>query len=212
MKNLTERLDQHLQNIRESNGEISFRTFVNYLKANAKPLILKLGDCYASNLIMDAIEHASRGDIAAKESNKSQLFADSYVGADVYYFMVYCICSCLDIDSGIDINKAYKDIEKLVKTGEEEYEYRVKNDNLEKDNDFTEEEKQEIMRNDIPQGIKMKEVIAVADDWGDEFMNPLDFVSESSKVAKKCKANQLASKLQPLVKKASWILDRTYLM
>lgn len=208
---LEERLDKHLQSIKENNSEISFRTFVNYLEANTRHLISKLGRYYAGELILDAYRHASQEDIAAKDSNKKKLYSDSYVGSDVYYFMTYCICNYLKLDSGIDINKAYKEIEDLVKIGEKKYNY-YKNDGYStvKDfDDFDDGEREDIMK-DVSKGIKMSDVIVVGDDSGDEFVNPLEFVSESSKVAKICEANQLASKLQPLVKRANWLLDRTY--
>ena len=212
MTNLTERLDKHLQSIKESNSEIPFRIFVNHLDGNTSYLVTKLKDFYASELVLDAYRHASQGDIAAKDSNKSRLFADSYVGEDVYYFMAYCICSCLGIDSGIDINKVYKEIEELVKTGEAKYrDYKNDGYSTVKDfDDFDDKERENIMKNDIPKGIKMSDVIVVGDDSGDEFVNPLEFVSQSGEVAKVCGANQLANKLKPLIKRADWLLSRTY--
>ena len=216
MTNLTERLDQHIQSIREANNEISPKELLDLMKSR-KSDIKKLHQSGKDLYITHSGEYSMIADAINDNEPSYGMFSNSYVGGDEYNFIAYCICSYLGVDSGIDINKAYRDIEKLLKNSEREYKRHL--DPKEEatlqwyiDND-QEDSSIEYAKNYCKKyGISPKEMTIDADDGGDEYRNPVDFIADASDFAKMCKANQLANKLKSLSDKGKWLLDRIYLL
>ena len=212
MTNLSERLDKHLQNIREDK-RISPKELYELIKSHKNELT-KLGD-KMDKIYKQYLDSNYIVNNPLKEGPSLYMFGDSYVGGEEYDFIAYCLCSYLGVDSGIDINAAYKQIEKLVKIGEDEYKREIKWNNLLKwfkDEHIPIENQRKILKDYEEINVSPREVIVMGDDSGDEYNNPLWFTVGLEVFAKECKALELANKLKPLVKRASWLLDRLELL
>jgi len=200
MKNLTERLDKHLQSIREVNGIISNQEILKLLNNPTSKLkqAFKAKNRWGSSLY-------PLGLIDDFKDDPSSGFNDSYVDEPVNY-MKYCICKASGVESGIDINQAIKDIENNVKESERlykrdlpEYNYQSYKDELSYD-DQAKKEAEEL----IKKGADPRKILITGDDSGDETINPIDFVIDSEPFARACGAIELANKIKsnPYFKRA----------
>lgn len=209
MKNLPERLDKHLQGIREGNGIISPKELFDLMKSRKNDL-QKLNSLAKNFYITD-------NDIIFNAIDNHQpsysMFSDSYVGDKEYNFMAYCICNYLGVDSGISINQAYRDIDNLVKEAIKNYNYNLREYPIQQyiDQDPRDSFWKEVQEYCKKYNIPVKEMTWDADDSGDEYLNPVDFAADAAEFARLCGAHQLANKLKPLSDKAEWISARIYL-
>ena len=192
MTNLTERLDKHLQSIREGSRVISDQEILELLKKPSSILkkALNIKNKWGETLYPVGL-------IDEFEENFSEGFNDSYVIEPVNY-LKYCICKASIVESGITIDQAVKDIEKNVKESERlykqelpEYNFQSYKNDLDPD-DQTRKEAEELIR----KGADPKKVLITGDDTGDEIINPIDFVIDSEPFARACGAIELANKIK----------------
>ena len=218
MTNLTERLDKHLQSIREGNGKISPKELFQLLKRKEIKSLLtsKHKELYPVQLIDWALD-MGEGDADL------EMFADSTCGNGQYDFMAYCICKYLNIDSGINSNQAYNCVAKLLTEQTKEYKSAIKEDglvaNIEYLKQHPEEETYNIdgvdrdcLNNWVEyckkEGYNIKDVVITCDWDAAELLNPLLQIWDDVKFAKLCGDSNLANKIKPLADKAKWMYDR----
>ena len=190
-RSLVEKLSKRINSLREAAGEISNEEILKLIKNPSSNLkkVMGIHNNYPSDLI-DGFKGDNGND-----------FNDSYV-VEPANFMKYCICKASGVESGIDINKAVKDIENNVKRSEKlykedlpEYNYaKVKDEYY----DMIGDEAEKLIR----KGLDPKKILITGDDSGDETVNPLLFVIDSEKFAKDCGATELVSKIKPIVDRA----------
>ena len=183
MTNLNERLDKHLQSIRESNGEISNEELYDLIKKSPDKIkrIIKLNN-YCSELLDSFID------------DREFSFRDSYVDPEPKNFMKYCICTALGVESGISIGSAIRDVERNVDTSERLYRADLKEYSAKAYLDSGEDIEDEA-KSLIKQGIKPEKILITGDDSGDETFNPAAFAKDTVEFARTCGATELANKL-----------------
>ena len=190
-KSLVEKLSKRINSLKEAAGEISNEEILKLIKNPSSNLkkVMGIHNNYPSDLIDDFKGH-----------NGSD-FNDSYV-VEPANFMKYCICKASGVESGVDINKAVKDIEDNVKRSEKLYKEDLPEYN------YSEVKGQYGSRIDkeaeqlVRKGLDPKKILITGDDSGDETVNPLLFVIDSEKFAKDCGATELVSKIKPIVDRA----------
>lgn len=215
--NLQERLNRHLQTIKESNGEISNKEILKLLKNPTSKLkqALKAKNKWGEYLYPLEL-------ISNFEEDPNDGFVDSYVDEPDSY-MKYCICKASGVESGIDINKAIKDVERNADDSEYIKIINSKNNSPyikgvsfkaimdrgdfdpKNPQDYTEKEAVKLMN----KGIDLSKIVYTADDDGDELVNPLEFAIDAPDFAKACGAIELANKLNSnaKIKRAKEIRD-----